>query len=240
MPDPYASFRSPFAGSSKNSYDYAVALVKVLFTYHGWSNATYVLNEVINPVQTVKVAGPLGLALVGSLSLLINVAYFASATPEEASKSSVTIAAFFLGKVFGPEVSRFAAFLAALSALGNIFTVTFTMSRLYQELAKEGALPFPRFLASNWPIGSPSGALLLIFLLSFMVILAVPFGESPVGSCSRSKGDVANICIQVTLTISYSMLWDIPGYHVFVCYCRIIRSPATERIGLPPFHGLMA
>jgi hypothetical protein len=47
-----------------------------------------------------------------------------------------------------------------------------------QELAKEGVIPFPKFWASSWPFGSPSSGLLLHFIPSFIVIVAIPFGDA--------------------------------------------------------------
>ena len=67
--------------------------------------------------------------------------------------------------------------LVALSAMGNVLTVTFAQARVNQELAKEGVIPWPRFWASAWPRGSPSGGLLLHFIPSFIVIVAIPFGR---------------------------------------------------------------
>ena len=49
----------------------------VLFTYYGWQNANYVLNEVRNPVGTLKIAGPLGLGITATLYIFANIAYFA-------------------------------------------------------------------------------------------------------------------------------------------------------------------
>lgn len=66
----------------------------------------------------------------------------------------------------------------ALSAFGNVLTVTFAQSRVNLELAKEGVIPFPRFWASSWPFGSPSAGLLLHFIPSFIVIVAIPFGNA--------------------------------------------------------------
>ena len=59
---------------------YATATFKVLFAYFGWSNANYVLNNVRNPVRTLKIAGPLGLGICAALYLLVNIAYFSAAT----------------------------------------------------------------------------------------------------------------------------------------------------------------
>ena len=38
-------------------------MFKVLNAYSGWSNANYVLNNVKNPVRTLKISGPLGLGI---------------------------------------------------------------------------------------------------------------------------------------------------------------------------------
>ncbi|KAH8591201.1 amino acid/polyamine transporter I [Bisporella sp. PMI_857] len=178
VPDPMASFRDPFLGSSSSSYDYALALLKVLSTYYGWSYPAYVLNEVKDPVRTLKRAGPIGLGTVGVLYILANVAYFAAATPTEIGESGVTVAALFLGKVFGEGARRVAAGLVSLSALGYIMTNTFSHARIDQELAKEGMLPFATFWASNWPNGAPSAGLLLVFLVGFIQIVAIPFGDA--------------------------------------------------------------
>lgn len=178
VPDPNASFRNSFAGSSTSSYAYATALFKVLNSYTGWSNAAYVLNEVKNPVRTLKIAGPLGLGTCGVLYLLANVAYFSAGTPKEVAASSVTVASFFVKTVFGHTAQVVISVFVALSALGNVMSVTFAQSRVNQELAKEGVIPFGKFWASSWPAGSPSAGLLLHFIPSIIVILAIPAGDA--------------------------------------------------------------
>jgi amino acid transporter len=137
VPDPHASFRNSFAGSVTSSGPYATALFKVLNSYTGWNNAAYVLNEVKRPVRTLKIAGPLGLGICGVLYLLANVAYFSVATPAEIETSGVTVASFFVKRVFGHTAQRVISVFVALSAFGNVLTVTFAQSRVNQELAKE-------------------------------------------------------------------------------------------------------
>ncbi|KAH8911738.1 high affinity methionine permease [Coniochaeta sp. PMI_546] len=178
VPDPHASFRNSFAGSATSGNLYASALFKVLNSYAGWSNAAYVLNEVKRPVRTLKIAGPLGLGICSVLYLLANVAYFSAATPKEIAGSGVTVASYFVGKVFGNTARRVLSVFVALSALGNVLTITFAQSRVNQELAKEGVIPFGRFWAGTWPAGAPSAGLLLHFIPSFIVIVAIPFGDA--------------------------------------------------------------
>jgi amino acid transporter len=71
-----------------------------------WSNAGYVLNEVKNPVHTLKIAGPLGLLICGVLYLLANVAYYAAATPQQVEDSGITVASYFMGRVFGTAAKQ--------------------------------------------------------------------------------------------------------------------------------------
>ena len=52
-------------------------MFKVLYAYSGWQNANYVLNEVRDPVRTLKIAGPLGLGITATLYIFANIAYFA-------------------------------------------------------------------------------------------------------------------------------------------------------------------
>ncbi|KJA15765.1 hypothetical protein HYPSUDRAFT_207620 [Hypholoma sublateritium FD-334 SS-4] len=175
--NPHANFHNAFAGSSHSSNDYATATFKVLNAYAGWSNINYVLNEVKNPIRTLKIAGPLGLSICAVLYLGANVAYFAAATQDEIKHSGVTVASLFFGNVFGTEAKKALSAIVALSALGNVITVTYAASRVNQELAKEGIpLPFGnKFWASNWPTGkSPLPGLIVHLIPSVIVIIAPP------------------------------------------------------------------
>ncbi|KAE8154045.1 amino acid/polyamine transporter I [Aspergillus avenaceus] len=177
LPHPGASYDHPFAGSSTKIYDYVTALLQVLSTYQGWSNAAYVLDEVKDPQRTLKLAGVLGLGSVGLLYILVNMAYFAGATPEELSQTGVTVVALFIGRVFGETMQGLTAVLAMLSSLGNIMTSSFAMSRVVQSLGREGILPFASFFADSTASGSPKGAFLGVFLGPIIMILLIPFGS---------------------------------------------------------------
>ncbi|KAJ7701440.1 amino acid transporter [Mycena rosella] len=175
--DPHVNFRDAFAGSSHSSNDYATATFKVLFAYSGWSNVNYVLNDVKNPIRTLKIAGPLGLGICAALYLLANVAYFAAASKADILKSSVTVAALFFKNVFGVKAERALSVLCVGFEHRNTITTTFAASKVNQELAKEG-VPLPlgnRFWASNWPTGkSPFPGLIIHLIPSAIVIIAPP------------------------------------------------------------------
>ncbi|KAI9570761.1 amino acid/polyamine transporter I [Boletus coccyginus] len=175
--NPQANFSNAFVGSSHSAGDYATATFKVLFTYNGWSGVNYVLNNVRNPVRTLKIAGPLGLCICATLYILANIAYFSAATKAEIESSGVIVAALFFKNVFGTTAERALSVFIALSALGGVLTSTFTAARVNQELAKEGIpLPFGnKFWASNWPAGkSPLPGLIIHLIPSVIVILGPP------------------------------------------------------------------
>ncbi|KAH9012555.1 amino acid transporter [Lactarius hengduanensis] len=164
--DPHVNFRHAFAGSSTNSNDYAAAMFKILFSYNGWSNANYVLNEVKNPIRTIKIAGPLGLGITSALYIFANVAYFAASSKADIVNSETTVASLFFESVFGTKAQKALTVFVALSA-----------GRVNQELAKEGIpLPFGnRFWASNWPTqNAPFPGLLIHLVVTVIIIIAPP------------------------------------------------------------------
>lgn len=168
------------------------------------------LNEVRNPVRTLKIAGPLGLGICGVLYLLANVAYFSAATPAQVSASGITVASFFVKRVYGATAQKVISVFVALSALGNVMTVTFAQSRVNQELAKEGVIPYGKFWASSWPAGSPSAGLLLHFIPSFIVIVAIPAGDAYnfILDVEGYPGAVINTFVVVGLLI---LRWKAPN-----------------------------
>ena len=52
-------------------------MFKIIYAYAGWKDVNYVMNDVKNPVRTLKIAGPLALGITGTLYILVNIAYFA-------------------------------------------------------------------------------------------------------------------------------------------------------------------
>ncbi|TFY64040.1 hypothetical protein EVG20_g6076 [Dentipellis fragilis] len=187
--DPHANFRNAFAGSSRSGND---APFKVIFSYSGWSNVNYVMNNVRNPVRTLKIAGPLGLGITTVLYLLANVSYFAAASKDEIANSGVVVAALFFRNVFTPGAEK---------ALTNVMNSAFAASRVNQELAKEG-IPFPisnRFWASNWPTGkSPIPGLLAHLIMTVIVIIAPP------------------------PNVAYPFILDVQGYPLQVIYLMVV------------------
>lgn len=106
----------------------AKSLFKVFYSYAGLDNVSNVLNEVKDPVRTLRSVAMTALATACSMYFLINVAYFLVVPVDEIRDSGELIAALFFEHLFGENLGRRILPLAvALSAAGNVMVVTFAM-----------------------------------------------------------------------------------------------------------------
>ncbi|KAK2051021.1 methionine permease [Colletotrichum caudatum] len=156
----------------------ATSLFKVFYSYSGLDNANYVLNEVKDPVRTLRSVTMTALTTACGLYALVNVAYFLVVPIEDIKKSGELIAALFFARVFGEGIGKTVLPLAvALSAGANVLVVTFSAARTKQEIARQGFLPFSEILSSTRPFNSPLGGLLVHYIPSFLVITLPPSAE---------------------------------------------------------------
>lgn len=113
------------------------------------------------------------------LYILANVAFFAAIPKEEILEGRTIAAGLLFTKVFGNNGAvRGLNFLIALSSFGNLIAVLLGQSRLIRECGRQGVLPWPRFWASTKPFGTPAGPYLTKWVLTVVVILAVPAGDA--------------------------------------------------------------
>lgn len=159
VPDPH-NFDRPFESvGAGGPYAYSRALLSVIYSYSGWESSTYVMGELRHPGKTLAAAAPLAIGSVAVLYLLANVAYFAAVPKAQLARSEVLVADVFFRNMYGDSAAaRVLPMLVALSNLGNILASSFANSRMTQELAKEGLLPFSRFWASNKPFNAPAAS----------------------------------------------------------------------------------
>lgn len=157
---------------------FAGAVIKGTFAYAGWNSALTVTNEIKDPVRTLKVAGLASLAAITVTFIAINVTYLVVIPSDEIAGSGELIGAVLFEKVFGYHFGRqFLTLSSALCTGGNVFVVLYSISRVSQEVFREGFLPYSEFMASNWPANAPLPALLLSCFLSTIVIVASPGGD---------------------------------------------------------------
>lgn len=190
------NFTDIWAGSSTQPYDYATALLKVIYCFRGYSTANQVLSDVKNPVRTLKIAAPIALTLVSIAYLAINIAFFLVVDKDDFRSAGVVVAGIFFRNVFGPGAgSHILPLFIIISAAGNIAATSFAQARVNEELAKDGLLPFTQFWKTTAPPAStkrthetkpqhppspilpPSRGLLLHWLISTLVIVLPPPGR---------------------------------------------------------------
>ena len=108
------------------------AFFKVWYSYNGLQNVNNVMNEVKNPVKTLKSAANTALVTACLLYLLVNVAYFLVVPLDSIKDSGELTAALFFERVFGTQVGRILLPTAvATSAAGNVMVVTFSHVSCY-------------------------------------------------------------------------------------------------------------
>ena len=117
-----------FEGSNWDLVALSTAIFKVSYSYAGYDNVNNVLNEVKDPVRTLKTMAPAALLTVTVFYLLLNTAYFIVVPLEEIKNSGELIAALFFERIFGASVGNtILPVLVAISAAGNVMVVTFAL-----------------------------------------------------------------------------------------------------------------
>ncbi|KAF2264189.1 amino acid transporter [Lojkania enalia] len=212
--DPAYSFQD----SHSDLYGYSNSFISVLYAYNGISQANFILSEIKQPRRTFPKAICTAAGLIISLYLLVNISYMivVSRYQQLQSLDSSGVALQFLvnmlGEKHGPKVLTG---FTAVSNLGNIIGMTFTASRVKQEIAKEGILPFAKFFGENRsPFRrrrfsasadiaqgkdeyepTPVGALFLHWLFAMILILATWAAEP--GTAYRILVNVFTYVIEV-------------------------------------------
>lgn len=189
------NFKDIWAGSSTQPYDYATALLKVIYCFRGYSTANQVLSDVKNPIRTLRVAAPIALAIITFAYLAINIAFFLVIDKDDFASAGVVVAGKFFTNVFGEGLGKHVLpFCVVITAAGNIAATSFAQARVNEELARDGLLPGGRFWTSSSKQGrsstgkprarhdtatarSPKRGLLLHWLVSVAVIVLPPPGR---------------------------------------------------------------
>lgn len=104
------------------------ALFKVFYSYAGLENINNVLNEVKDPVRTLRSVTMTALVTACVMYFLINIAYFLVVPLDEIRGSGELIAALFFERIFGERIGgRILPLAVALSAFGNVLVVAFAL-----------------------------------------------------------------------------------------------------------------
>lgn len=177
------NFTDVWSGSSTQPYDYATALLKVVYCFRGYSTANQVLSDVRRPVRTLRVAAPAALGLVALAYLAVNVAFFLVVDKADVRAAGVAAADAFFRRLFGDALgARVLPWAVLVAAAGNIAATAFAQARVNEELARDGLLPWSTFWTTPPPPGAvtaaaPARGLLLHWAVSVAVIVLPPPGR---------------------------------------------------------------
>lgn len=193
--DPYQSFRNTWEGTTNNANDIANSIIKVTFSYSGYSYAFGVVAEFVgNQDKTVnnfkrnkkrylmKVFAlyvPTSMILIFIYYILILTAYYAAASPEEIKTSGNSVATLLFHNAFQSKAATKAlSAMVALSAFGHLITAIISHSRGLRECGRQGVLPFPKFWTTTKPFNTPLGPIFVTWLVNFIMIIAPPAGSA--------------------------------------------------------------
>ena len=116
-----------------------LAMIPVLFAYDGWTDATYVGGEIVEPRRNLPIAILWGTVLVIAIYVVTNLAYFRVLTPGEVAAYPV-VGAETMRRILGPWGSRALAVLVAVSTFGTVNGSILTGPRVTLAMAADGLL----------------------------------------------------------------------------------------------------
>ena len=258
------NFTNIWAGSSTQPYDYATALLKVIYCFRGYNTANQVLSDVKNPVRTLKIAAPIALAIVSVIYLAVNVAFFLVVSKEDLRAAGVAVAGVFFRNVFGDGVgAHILPLFVLISAAGNIAATSFAQARVNEELAKDCLLPWSGFWTSQPTHSNPSTDLhaqqppspVYLAKLNVQQLPQSPLTTLPAAppqtTTTPSRGLLLHWLISTVAIVLppggrvYAFLVDVGGYPVSATGAAVsigllllrLRGPGEKSLWLPPFRA---
>jgi basic amino acid/polyamine antiporter, APA family len=153
----------------------AVALVPILFSYGGWQQTNYIAEEIRDPERTLPRALILGVVIVVTVYLLVNLAYLRTLGVEGLAASTAP-AADTMGAWFGEGGRRLISAGIVISTFGFLDLVILVSPRVYQAMAADGL--FPAAIARLHPrTRTPINALVLQGAWALTLMFLGTYGE---------------------------------------------------------------
>lgn len=148
--------------------------IYIVYSYGGWENANYVIGDLKFENRSLRIGAFSAVGIVTFLYMMLNVGYF-MACPTEAitgAQNDLAMTTVFAKRLFG-ENTLWISVCTCISAAGNILAVVYTSSKVKQAIALHHFIPFSTFFAAEQN-GTPGGGLLLHWISSAVVIVAIP------------------------------------------------------------------
>lgn len=117
---------------------FAISLLFVMYSYTGWNAATYIIDEVRDPVRTVPRSLFLGTALVTVMYVALNGSFLRVAPMEELA-GKVEIAHVVAIRLFGDLGGRWMSGLLCLALVSTVSAMTWAGPRVTQVMGQDHA-----------------------------------------------------------------------------------------------------
>ena len=134
-----------------------VALVFVLWTYGGWTEAAYVAEEITRPERHVPLAILTGLLITTALYTLVNAIYLWYLPIAQMPRAGL-VASVMMHKALGQAGARFIGWMVACSAFGALNGYILTGARILYAMGQDHAL-FAKLGALDTRSHTPATAL---------------------------------------------------------------------------------
>ena len=151
------------------------ALIFVLWTYGGWTEAAYVAEEVKNPERNIPLAILSGLLLTTVLYALVNAVYLWYLPPSEMSRTGL-VASAVMQRAVGAAGGVFIGWMVACSAFGALNGYILTGGRILYALGRDHPL-FARLGEVHPQFHTPATALWLNAAVAIALIFTKTFEQ---------------------------------------------------------------
>jgi APA family basic amino acid/polyamine antiporter len=151
---PHVSAQPPGAFSISH---FGVPMIACVLSYDGWVALSFVAGEVRNPKRNLTLAVALGLAIVVTVYVLVNLAYLRMLSVPEIAASD-RVGALMAERALGPAGAAIVSLVILLSIAGSANGWAMTAPRIYFAQARDGlffrqfARVHPRFQTPSFSI----------------------------------------------------------------------------------------
>ncbi|KAI1000177.1 hypothetical protein K3495_g8022 [Podosphaera aphanis] len=202
------NFTGLFVGSSSQPYDYATALLKILYCFRGYTTANQFISEVRNPERTLRIAASTALSLVSLSYVLVVISLFLVVSKADFHNSGIIISGHFFGNIFGKVVGdHIFPVLIIISAFGCIASTSYSQARVNQELGRSGILPFSSWLDAKNLNETLNFGLFLHWIVTVLLIVIPPPREIYNFLLDVSGYPVSIIAVSISFGLLYLQNW---------------------------------
>jgi basic amino acid/polyamine antiporter, APA family len=202
-----------------------LAMIFVLLTYGGWSEAAYLTGELHNVRRSIVRSLVSGIVVITSLYVLVNIIYL-YVLGLETLRESDTVGYLLTERIFGPGASVFVAILVIIAALSTANATIITGARTNYALGRDFRLL--RFMG-KWDQASNAPVNALVFQGVIALIL--------VGTGAWSQQAISTM-VDYTAPVFWVFIL-LTTFSLFVFRHRNFHEAGTYRVPLYPLPPVL-